>query len=97
VLPSTGMTEQQVTLSFDPELAAAVQRAAERDGLSVVEWLTRLARDASVDREAEDAHQYEEGVAALREVEAELGGFTEEGKAWASRVLDELGVTGRKR
>ena len=85
------MTGEQLTVTFEPEVAEAVARAAERDGVSLSVWLERLARKAVVSAEDERARQLREALAAAQEVCEELG-ITDEQHAWAERVLDEFGI-----
>lgn len=72
---------KKLSIALDAGVAEHAAAAAERDGLSLSAWLTQAARDALA---------IEDGLAAVREYEAEHGAFTDEERAWARAELDEL-------
>lgn len=73
-------------MALDAEVADAAAAAAERDGLSLSAWLNRAAQNAIA---------IDDGLAAVHEYEAEHGPISEEARAWARAVGDEL--LGRRR
>lgn len=79
---------RKLSVALDAEVADAAAAAAERDGLSLSGWLNRAA---------ENALAVEDGLAAVREYETEHGSISEEARAWARAVGDELlGDRGRR-
>jgi len=68
-----GMAEM-VTLRLSPQTLARARAAAERDGMTLSDWIDRAAR-REVRRDAARAH--EEWLAANPEVRDELDGFDE--------------------
>lgn len=71
------------SVSFDPDLAAAIDSAADGEGESFSQWLATAAR-----------HRLKiyAGLKAIAEWEAEYGPFTDEEIAEADAILDKAGV-----
>ncbi len=76
------MAVKKLSVSLEVSVATAAMRAAERRGVSVSAWLNAAAERALV---------VEEGLAAVREWEAEHGALTVGELAWADAVLDAFG------
>lgn len=72
---------KKLSVALDSDVADAAAAAAERDGLSLSAWLNRAA---------ESALAIHDGLAAVREYEAEHGPIGEDARAWARAVSDEL-------
>ncbi len=78
-----GMAVAKVSLSLDERVLAAARAAAATEGISLSAWISRLI----------DHHiGIQEGLAAVREYEAEHGPIPEEARENARRVLRDLGV-----
>jgi len=69
-----------------PEVEEHIRTAAADAGLPVSTWLAQVATHAA---------RLEDGRRAVREYESEHGKHSEESRAEARRVLDELGVAQR--
>jgi hypothetical protein len=80
---SGDMTVAKVSVSLDEKVLAAARARAEEEGKSLSAWLSALV-----------AHQIaiDEGLAAVREYEAEYGPISEEARARARQVLRDLEV-----
>lgn len=76
------MPVRKLSIALDDGVAERAAAAAEGQSLSLSAWLNRAA---------ENALALEDGLAAVREWEAEHGGFTAEERAQADAILD--GVT----
>jgi recombinational DNA repair protein RecR len=81
------MTARKFTISVPAEVDAALRNAAEADGVAVSTWIARVAQEAVVRRA-----RIAEGMAAVREFEADHGALTQEERDVARRELAELGV-----
>lgn len=81
------MAVKKLSVALDENVAARVAAVAERDGVSVSAWLNAAA---------ERALNLDDGLAAMREWEAEHGQFTPDEHAWAESVLRDAGL-GHKR
>ncbi|WP_131771043.1 hypothetical protein [Candidatus Protofrankia californiensis] len=78
-----GMAVAKVSLSLDERVLVAARAAAATEGISLSAWISRLI----------DHHiGIQEGLAAVREYEAEHGPIPEEARENARRVLRDLGV-----
>lgn len=77
------MAVRRLSISVPPEVEQHIRRAAAAAGLPVSAWLARVATHAAV---------LEDGRRAVREHEAEHGGPSDNDRAQARRVLDNLGV-----
>jgi hypothetical protein len=77
------MAVEKLSISLDEDVAAAARAAAEAEGMSLSAWLSRAAVDAAA---------IEAGLQAVAEYEAENGKLSEEGLAWADKILDQHGV-----
>lgn len=73
------MAVKKLSVALDEQVADAVAKSAERQGLSLSAWLNRAA---------ESALAVEDGLAAVAEWEAEHGALTEEELAAADAALD---------
>lgn len=73
------MAVKKLSVALDEQVADAVAKSAERQGLSLSAWLNRAA---------ENALAVEDGLAAVAEWEAEHGALTEEELAAADAALD---------
>lgn len=71
------------SISLDADVAQAIERQAAAEGVAFSTWLNEAARRAL---------KRTQGLAGVRAAEAEIGPFSEEGRAEARRVLRELGV-----
>jgi hypothetical protein len=76
------MGVRKFTISLDEGLHEAVSSRAAASGTSVSQWLAEAAQRQL---------RRQEGLAAVREYEAEFGAFTDEERAWADAILDRLG------
>ncbi len=78
-----GMAVAKVSVSLDEKVLAAARAQAEEEGKSLSAWLSALV-----------AHHIaiEEGLAAVREYEAEYGPISEEALRRADEILDKLGI-----
>ncbi|MGH9112636.1 MAG: hypothetical protein ACRDZN_10140 [Acidimicrobiales bacterium] len=77
------------SISLDDQVAAAVERAAEEDGVSVSAWLSAAAR-----------HQLRirEGLRGVKEWEADVGALSRDELAAGEALLDRLlGITAPRR
>ena len=76
------------TVSFDPEIWAAMQQLAAAEQIGVSTMVNRVL-----------GHQLrlQRGLAAVAQWEAEHGQFTDQELAEADRVLDDAGVGVRER
>ena len=72
------MAVKKISVALSESVAARAASAAEHHGVSLSAWLTAAAERALV---------VEEGLAAVREWEAEHGALTAQELAWADRVL----------
>lgn len=72
------MSLRRITITIPPEVLAAVESLARRDGMSVSAWLSRAA---------EHAAQLAEGEAAADEAIAEIGEPDDEDVAEARAIL----------
>jgi hypothetical protein len=81
------MTARKFTISVPAEVDEALRNAAEADGVAVSTWIARVAQEAVVRRA-----RIAEGMAAVREFEADNGALTQEEREAARRELVELGV-----
>jgi len=79
----TLMGVRRLSISLPPEVEESVRAAAADAGLSVSAWLAQAA---------ERAARIEAARRAVKEFEAEHGPIPEDDRAWARRVLTELGV-----
>ncbi len=78
-----GMAVAKVSVSLDERVLTAARAAAATEGISLSAWISRLI----------DHHiGIQEGLAAVREYEAEHGPIPEEARENARRVLRDLGV-----
>jgi len=77
----SAMAVKKLSVALDADVAAAAASEAEQEGISLSAWLTRAAREALA---------IERGLAAMRAYEAEFGPISEEARAWAEAVTDEL-------
>jgi hypothetical protein len=77
------MAVAKVSVSLDEKVLAAARARAEEEGKSLSAWLSALV-----------AHHIaiEEGLAAVREYEAEHGPISEEARARARQILRDLEV-----
>ena len=75
---------REMSIELDESIAEKAVSTAERNGMSLSVWLS-----AAVLR----ALDLDEGLAAVREWEAENGKLTEEELAWADAVLDRAADT----
>ncbi|WP_250285531.1 MULTISPECIES: hypothetical protein [unclassified Frankia] len=81
-----GMAVAKVSVSLDERVLTAARAAAAAEGVSLSSWISRLI----------DHHiGIQEGLAAVREYEAEHGPIPEDALRRADEILDRLGV-GRK-
>jgi hypothetical protein len=80
---SGGMAVAKVSVSLDEKVLAAARARAKEEGKSLSAWLSELV-----------AHQIaiDEGLAAVREYEAEYGPISEEALRRADEILDKLGI-----
>jgi hypothetical protein len=81
------MTARKFTISVPAEVDEALRNAAEADGVAVSTWIAQVAQEAVVRRA-----RISEGMAAVREFEANHGALTQEERDAARRELAELGV-----
>jgi hypothetical protein len=81
------MTARKFTISVPAEVDEALRNAAEADGVAVSTWIAQVAQEAVVRRARID-----EGMAAVREFEANHGALTQEERDAARRELAELGM-----
>lgn len=77
------MAYRRLSISLPVEVEEAVRREAALAGMSVSAWLVRTA---------EHEARLADGRRAMREVEAEIGAFTEQERHDARQVLEQLGV-----
>ncbi|SBW28665.1 hypothetical protein FDG2_5832 [Candidatus Protofrankia californiensis] len=78
-----GMAVAKVSVSLDERVLTAARAAAATEGVSLSAWISRLI----------DQHiGIQEGLAAVREYEAEHGPIPEEVLRRADEILDRLGV-----
>ena len=75
-------------MALEEEVAESAARSAKRQGTSLSAWLTRAAANAL---------RIEDGLAAVREFEAENGPFSEEEIRKADAILRSSGVKRRSR
>ena len=75
------MTVQKRSVSFDEEVAAGIERAANEEGVAFSTWLNRAAKRELLRRD---------GLAAIEEWEAEAGPLTREEIAAGEALLDRL-------
>jgi hypothetical protein len=85
------MAGEQLTVTFEPEVAEAAARGAEREGVSLSVWLERLAREAAISAEEAHARRIEENRAEARRIQEEFR-FTPEELEETDRLLDALGI-----
>ncbi|WP_131787733.1 hypothetical protein [Protofrankia symbiont of Coriaria ruscifolia] len=77
------MAVAKVSVSLNERVLTAARAAAAAEGISLSAWISRLI----------DHHiGIQEGLAAVREYEAEHGPIPEEDRENARRVLRDLGV-----
>jgi hypothetical protein len=81
------MAVQKLSIALDEDVARAAKDAAERDGLSLSAWVNAAAREALA---------IDDGLAAVREYEAENGPFTAEAIAKADAALARAGIIPRR-
>lgn len=81
------MTARKFTISVPAEVDEALRNAAEADGVAVSTWIARVAQEAVVRRA-----RIAEGMAAVREFEADNGALTQQERDAARHELVELGV-----
>jgi hypothetical protein len=82
------MAVRKLSVALDERLARRASSSAQRQGLSFSAWLSRAA---------ENALAIEDGVAAVREWEAEHGRLTEEELAAADALLGARATSKRRR
>jgi hypothetical protein len=75
------MGVRKLSVALDADVASAVARAAERDGLSVSAWLNRAA---------ERSLRVDAGLDAVRDWEADHGALTDDELAAADALLDRV-------
>jgi hypothetical protein len=80
------VTVKKLSVALDERVAEQVASEAGAEGISVSAWLNRAA---------ENALKITRGLRAVAEVEAEIGPFTDEDRAWADEQLDRLGIERR--
>ena len=78
---------QKLSVALDEDVARAAREAAERHGRSLSAWVNEAVREALA---------IEDGLAAVREYEAECGSFSAEEIAEADAVLDRAGIVPRR-
>lgn len=84
------MTVHKFSVALDEPLAVHATEIAEREGVSVIEWLTSVVERAittDADAQAEHARAIAIGLEAVRDFQAEHGEFSDEALAWADEVL----------
>ena len=74
-------------MSLEDNVAEAVERAADEDGMSFSAWLSAAA---------ERQLRQREGLRGIREWEADAGALTAEERAAGEALLDRLLAAGRK-
>ena len=72
-----------MSVSLDEAAAAAAERAAAVEGISLSAWLSRAALKAA---------KIEDGLRAMAEIEAEIGPFPEEEKRRAAEFAEKHGI-----
>ena len=82
------MPVRKLSIALEETVAERVAAAAEHQGLSLSAWLNRSA---------ENSLALEDGLAAVREWEAEHGGITAEERADADALLDQVAHVRPKR
>ncbi len=75
------MAVRKVSVALNDGVAEAAARAAQRAGVSLSAWLNRAA---------ENALAVEDGLAAVRDWEADHGALTADELAAADRLLDRV-------
>jgi len=83
-----GSPAAKLAISVDRVVHAKVLDAAQAEGVSVSAWMTEAARQAL---------RIRDGLAAVREWEAEHGAFTREELEAARRRLEKGGASTRRR
>lgn len=81
------MTVEKVSIALDRDVAQAARDAAESRGMSLSAWISDAAREALA---------IADGIAAVREFEAEDGPFTAEERAEADAALARAGIYPRR-
>jgi hypothetical protein len=77
------MGVRKVSVSLDEKAAAAAERAAAAEGMSLSAWLSRAALRAA---------KIEDGLRGVAEFEAEYGPIPEEELRKADEFLDRYGI-----
>ncbi len=81
------MSVTRMSISLPPETAETVKAAADREGVTVSEWMA-----AAVEEHAERKRILAEGREAVAEFEAEFGPIPEKYRAEARAALARYGM-----